>query len=67
MTAAILSCNLLSENVNIKMYTTTILRVVLCGFETWSLTLRKEYRLRFSENVVLRKIFGFKKVEVAVD
>jgi hypothetical protein len=30
--------------------------VVLCGCETWSLTLREEYRLRVFENLVLRKI-----------
>jgi hypothetical protein len=32
--------------------------VVLCGCETWSLTLKEESRLR-----VLRKIFGPKKQE----
>jgi hypothetical protein len=32
--------------------------VVLYGCETWSLTLRKEHRLRVFENSVLRKIFG---------
>jgi hypothetical protein len=35
------------------------------GNETWSLTSRKEYRLRVFENRVLRKIFGSKRVEVA--
>ena len=52
---------------NIKIYATTILRVVLYGYETWSLTLREEYRLRFSDNVVLREILGPKTVEVAGD
>jgi hypothetical protein len=37
-----------------------ILPVVLYGCETWSLTLRKEYRLRVFENRVLR-IFGPKR------
>jgi hypothetical protein len=38
--------------------------VVLYGCETWSLTLREEYRLRVFENRVLRRIFGPKRVEV---
>jgi hypothetical protein len=37
--------------------------VVLCGCETWSLTLREEHRLRVSENRVLR-IFGPKRNEL---
>jgi hypothetical protein len=35
------------------------------GCETWSLTMRKEHRLRVSENRVLRRIFGSKRKEVA--
>jgi hypothetical protein len=35
--------------------------VVLYGCETWSLTLREEYRLRVFENRVLRRILGSKK------
>jgi hypothetical protein len=31
------------------------------GWETWSLTLREEYRLRVFENRVLRRIFGSKR------
>jgi hypothetical protein len=38
--------------------------VLLYGFETWSLTLREEQRLRVFENRVLRKIFGSKRDEV---
>ena len=34
---------------------------VLCGFETSSLTLKEEPRLRLFENRVLRKIFGPKR------
>ena len=34
------------------------------NFETWSLTLREERRLRVFENRVFRRIFGFKKDEV---
>jgi hypothetical protein len=36
-----LSSSLLSKNVKIKLYRTLILSVVLCGCETWSLTLRE--------------------------
>jgi hypothetical protein len=38
--------------------------VVLYGCETWSLTLRKEHRLRVFENRVLRRIFGPERDEV---
>jgi len=47
-----------------KIYRTIILPVVLCGCETWSLTLRKERRLRVFENRVLRRVFGPKGEEV---
>jgi hypothetical protein len=40
------------------------LPVVLYGCETWSLTLREEYRLRVFDSRVLRKIFGPKRDEV---
>jgi hypothetical protein len=46
------------------MYKTLILSVVLYGWETWSLTLRKEHRLGVFENRVLRRIFGPKMDEV---
>ena len=42
----LLSSNLLSKNIKIKIYRTIILPVVLYGCETWSLTLREERRLR---------------------
>jgi hypothetical protein len=38
--------------------------VVLYGCETWSLIVRKEYRLKVFENRVLRRIFGPKRYEV---
>ena len=38
--------------------------VVLCGCETWSVTLREEHRLRVFENTVLRRIFGPKRDDV---
>ena len=41
-----------------------ILSVVLYGCETWSLTLRKEYRLRIFRNKILRRIFGPKGLVV---
>jgi len=37
---------------------------VLYGYETWSVILREEYRLRVLEDMVLRKIFGPKRVKV---
>jgi len=56
----ILCSSLLSVSIliKIKIYTTIILPVVLCGCETWPLTLREERGLR-----VLR-IFGPKRDEV---
>ena len=60
----LLSSSLLSKNLNIKIYRTIILPVVLYGCETWSLTLSEERRLRVSENRVLRRIFGPKRDEV---
>jgi hypothetical protein len=47
-----------------RIYKTIILPVILYGCETWSLTLREEYRLRVFENKVLRRIFGPKRDEV---
>jgi hypothetical protein len=40
--------------------------VVLYGYESWSLTLREEHRLRVRvfENRVLRRIFGPKRAEM---
>jgi hypothetical protein len=40
-----MSSSLLSENIKIKVYRTIMFLVVLFGCETWSLTLRKEFRL----------------------
>jgi len=60
----LLSYSLISKNLNIKLYRTIILSVVLYGCETWLLTLREERRLRVFENRVLRKIFGLKRDEV---
>ena len=60
----LLSSSLLFIYLKIKIYRTIILSVVLCGCETWSLTLREERRLRMCENGVLRRIFGSKRDEV---
>ncbi|KAJ4431742.1 hypothetical protein ANN_20345 [Periplaneta americana] len=60
----LLSSNLLSKNLKVRIYKTVILPVVLYGCETWTLTLREEQRLRVFENTVLRKIFGAKRDEV---
>jgi len=57
----LLSSSLLSKNIKIKVYRTIMLPIVLYGFETWSLTLREERRLRVFENRVLRRIFGPKR------
>jgi hypothetical protein len=53
-----------SKGLKVRMYTTIILPVVLCGCETWSLTLREEHRLKVFKNRVLRRIFGAKRDEV---
>jgi hypothetical protein len=60
----LLSCHLQSKNVKVKIHKTIILPAVLYGCETWSLTLKKEHRLRVFENRVLRRIFGTKRDEV---
>jgi hypothetical protein len=57
---------LLSNNIDIKIYRTIILHVVLCGCETWLLTLREELRLRVFENRVLSRIFGAMRDKVTV-
>ena len=60
----LLSSRLIFKNLKIKIYRTIILPVVLYGCETWSLTLREEYRLRVFENRVLRRVFGPTRDEV---
>ena len=60
----LLSSSLLSKNLKIKIHRITVLSVVLCGCETWSLTLREERRLRVFGNRLLIRIFGSKRDEV---
>jgi len=55
---------LLSKNLKIKIHRTIILPVVFYGYETWSLTLREERKLRVFENMVFRRIFGPRTDEV---
>jgi hypothetical protein len=57
----LLSSCLLSKNVKVRIYKTIIFPVVLYGCETWSLTVRKEHKLRVFENRVLSRIFGPKR------
>ena len=54
------SSDLLSKNFKIEIYRTIIL-LVLCGCETWSLALREERSLRVFEIRVLSRIFGPKR------
>jgi hypothetical protein len=55
---------ILSKNVRIRKYTSIKFPVVLCGCETWSLSLREKHRLRVFKNGVLRRIFGPRRAEV---
>jgi hypothetical protein len=50
----------LDEHVSFKK----VLQVILYGCETWSLTLRKEYRWRKFENMILRRIFEPEREEI---
>jgi hypothetical protein len=61
----ILSSCLLSKNINIRLYRTIILPVVLYVFETWSPKLG-EKKLRMFENRVLKRIFGPKRDEMVL-
>jgi hypothetical protein len=51
------------KRIKIKIYRTIISPVVLCGCETWSLTLKEELWLKVFQ-YKLRRIFGPKKDEV---
>jgi hypothetical protein len=59
----LLSSRLLCKNVQIIIYKTVILPVVLYECETSSLILWEGHRLRVFENRVLRRIFGPKRDE----
>ena len=60
--AKFLSSSFLSKHLWTKICRTII--CLLCGCETWSLTLGEKYRLRVFENRVLRRIFGPKTDKV---
>jgi hypothetical protein len=51
------------SHVNIIIYETAILHVVLYGSEAWPLTLKEEHGLRAFGNRVLRRIFGPRRSE----
>jgi hypothetical protein len=56
----------MSKNFKIKIRKITMmLPLILCGYETWSLTLREERTLKVFETKVLRGVFGPKWEEVA--
>ena len=52
------------KNIEIQIYSTITLPVVLYGCETWSFTLREKQRLRVFENRVLRRILGPRRDEI---
>jgi hypothetical protein len=57
---------LLSKNIKFEIYRTTILPV-LFEYETWSVTVREECRLRVFRDRVLREIVGLRREEVTGD
>jgi hypothetical protein len=57
----LLSSRLPSKNVNVRIYMTIILPVVLYVYETWSVIVREEHKLGVFENKVLKRIFGSKR------
>jgi len=60
----ILSFSFLDENIKNTISRKTVLPF-LCGYKIWSLTLTEEHWLRLFENMMLRKVFGSKKDDVA--
>ena len=58
----LVSSNFLLKNMEIKMYRTISLFVVLYGCETWSLTLKEYRRLKMFGNGMLRKLFELRGV-----
>jgi hypothetical protein len=60
----LLSCCLLPRNIKLRIYENVVLPVDLYECGTWSLTLRKEHRLRVFDNRVLRRIYGPERCEV---
>jgi len=60
----VLSSNLMSENINIKIYITIIMSVMSFGCETLCLTFREARQLMVFENRVLRKVLGSHRDEI---
>jgi hypothetical protein len=52
------------QNYKYEIYRTIILPVVLYGWETWSVAMGEEHRLRVFENRMVTKTFGPKKDEL---
>jgi hypothetical protein len=60
----LLSSSFVSKNLKNKIHRTIMFPVVLYGYETWWLALKKESMLTVFENRVLRRIFGPNRDEV---
>jgi hypothetical protein len=60
----LLYSHLPSKNLKITVHETITLPVVLHAFETWTLTLREEYRLTVFEKMMLRRVLEPKRDEV---
>jgi len=52
------------KEIELKIYITVILPVILYGCESWSTTLADEHKLRVFENKILRKLYGLKRGEM---
>jgi hypothetical protein len=63
----ILTSSFQPKSVKFKIYRNIILPAVLCGCETWSLTLKEERRLRAFENTVLRETFEAEREELILE
>jgi hypothetical protein len=57
------SSHLLSKSIKIEKQS-IILTIVICGCETWSLTIREVLTSRVFENRVLLELFGSKSEKV---
>jgi hypothetical protein len=51
----------IQKHTYIEIYKTVTFPVVLCGFDTWSVTLREEHTVRTLGNMVLIGIFEPKR------
>jgi hypothetical protein len=60
----LLSSQLLSNSIKVRIYKTIILSAVLYDCETWTLTIKEEHILRAFDNWVLRNIFEIKREKI---